>query len=117
MEEDIFLRSLENTMLNSVSLRGVKCVKVVFLTEQDRITVSPEGSIVIGKEKEWILETHGDNLNTVMCIDGVDFKRTYSNSCIEIFNVFGIEAARAAIRKELRGVIEFVYLTGHPLRA
>ena len=107
MEEDIFLRSLENTMLNSVSLRGVKGVKRVFLTEQDKITVSSEGSIVSGKEKEWVLETDGVNLKTVMCIDGVDFKRTYSNSCIEIFNVLGIEAARAAIMKELRGVIEF----------
>ena len=107
MEEDIFLRSLENTMLNSVSLRGVKGIKRVFLTEQDKITVSSEGSIMSGKEKEWVLETDGVNLKTVMCIDGVDFKRTYSNSCIEIFNVLGIEAARAAIMKELRGVIEF----------
>ena len=107
MEEDIFLRSLENTMLNSVSLRGVKGVKRVFLTEQDRIIVSSEGSIITDPEKEWVLETDGSNLKTVMCIDGVDFKRTYSNSCIEIFNVLGIEAARAAILKELRGVIEF----------
>ena len=107
MEEDIFLRSLENTMLNSVSLRGVKGIKRVFMMEPDKITVSPEGNIVVGKEKEWVLETDGVNLKTVMCIDGVDFKRTYSNSCIEIFNVLGIEAARAAIMKELRRVIEF----------
>ncbi|KAF8885266.1 hypothetical protein CPB84DRAFT_1850463 [Gymnopilus junonius] len=92
IEEDIFLRQLENTMLNSVSLRGVKGIHRVFLTEQD---------------KEWVLETDGVNLKTVMCIDGVDFRRTYSNSCVEIFNVLGIEAARAAIMKELRGVIEF----------
>ena len=32
MEEDIFLRSLKNMMLNSVSLRGVKGIKRVFLT-------------------------------------------------------------------------------------
>jgi hypothetical protein len=31
----------------------------------------------------------------------------HSNSCVEIFNVLGIEAARAAIMKEERGVIEF----------
>jgi DNA-directed RNA polymerase II subunit RPB1 len=42
-----------------------------------------------------------------MCLDGVDFTRTYSNNCVEIFNVLGIEAARAAIMKELRNVIEF----------
>lgn len=107
IEEDIFLRRLENTMLNSVSLRGVKGVKRVFLMEQDKVMVTPEGSIESGREKEWVLETDGVNLKTVMCIEGVDFKRTYSNSCVEIFNVLGIEAARNAIMKELRGVIEF----------
>ena len=107
IEEDIFLRQLENTMLNSVSLRGVKGINRVFLMENDKITISKDGSIKNGQEKEWVLETDGVNLKTVMCIDGVDFKRTYSNSCVEIFNVLGIEAARAAIMKELRGVIEF----------
>lgn len=107
IEEDIFLRQLENTMLNSVSLRGVKGIKRVFLMEQDKVMVSEDGSIQAGREKEWVLETDGVSLKTVMCIDGVDFKRTYSNSCVEIFNVLGIEAARGAIMRELRGVIEF----------
>lgn len=107
IEEDIFLRQLENTMLNSVSLRGVKGIKRVFLTEQDKVGITPEGTIESGKEKEWVLETDGVNLKTVMCIEGVDFTRTYSNSCVEIFNVLGIEAARGAILRELRGVIEF----------
>jgi hypothetical protein len=43
------------------------------------------------------METEGtNNLKQVMCLDGVDFTRTYSNNCVEIFNVLGIEAARAA---------------------
>jgi DNA-directed RNA polymerase II subunit RPB1 len=106
IEEDIFLRQLEKTMLDSVSLRGVKGINRVFLTEQDKVTISSDGTILSGKEKEWVLETDGINLKTVMCIDGVDFRRMYSNSCVEIFNVLGIEAARAAIMKELRNVIE-----------
>ena len=40
-------------------------------------------------------------------MDGVDFRRTCSNSRLENFNVLGTEAARAAILKELRCVIEF----------
>ena len=109
IEEDIFLRQLENTMLNSVSLRGVKDINRVFLLKHDKVVISEEGNIEARKEeeKEWVLETSGVNLKTVMCIEGVDFQRTYSNSCVEIFNVLGIEAARAAIMKELRGVIEF----------
>lgn len=42
------LRSLEITMLNSVSLRGLKHVLMV----QDKTTASPERSIVSGQEKE-----------------------------------------------------------------
>lgn len=40
-----------------------------------------------------------------MCTDGVDFTKTYSNSCVELFNILGKEAACAAIMKELRGAI------------
>ncbi|KAJ3898079.1 RNA polymerase Rpb1, domain 7-domain-containing protein [Lentinula edodes] len=79
LEEDIFLRQLENTMLNSVSLRGVQ------------VETKDDGSIVAEKDKQWVLV--GVNLKTAMCIDGVDFTRTYSNSCVEVFSVLGIEAA------------------------
>jgi DNA-directed RNA polymerase II subunit RPB1 len=109
IEEDIFLRQLENTMLNSISLRGVKGIRRVFLMHHDKTIIEEDGSIRTGgdKYKEWVLETDGTNLKQVMCLDGVDFTRTYSNNCVEIFNVLGIEAARAAIMKELRNVIEF----------
>jgi DNA-directed RNA polymerase II subunit RPB1 len=109
MEEDEFLRSLENTMLNTVSLRGVKGIERVFMMQHNQVVTRPDGTISARDDdaKEWVLETDGINLKTVMCIDGVDFKRTYSNNCVEVFDVLGIEAARAAIMKEMRNVIEF----------
>jgi DNA-directed RNA polymerase II subunit RPB1 len=107
IEEDVFLRQLENTMLNSVALRGVQGIKRVYLVQHDKVTITKEGNIDARSEKEWVLETDGVNLKTVMCIEGVDFKRAYSNSCVEVFSVLGIEAAREAIFKELRSVIEF----------
>lgn len=107
VEEDIFLRQLESTMLNSIGLRGVRGIERVFLLEHDKVITSFNGAIEAKKFKEWVLETDGINLKTVLCIDGVDWQRTYSNSCVEVFNVLGIEASRGAIMKELRGVIEF----------
>ncbi|KAF8584960.1 beta and beta-prime subunits of DNA dependent RNA-polymerase [Ramaria rubella] len=107
VEEDVFLRQLENTMLNSVSLRGVKDIRRVFLVKHDKVSTTADGKIEPKGEQEWVLETDGVNLKTVMCIEGVDFRRTYSNSCVEIFQVLGIEAARAALLRELRAVIEF----------
>ncbi|PPQ63539.1 hypothetical protein CVT24_004769 [Panaeolus cyanescens] len=106
-DEDAFLRQIEHNMLTTISLRGVPGIKRVFLTDQKKVTISDDGSIAMGKEKEWVLETDGIALKKVMCIDGVDFTRTYSNNCIEIFDVLGIEAARTALMRELRGVIEF----------
>lgn len=101
------MRQLENTMLSSVSLRGVENINRVFLMEHDKVTTAEGGSIQANQEKEWVLETDGANLKAVMCIDGVDFARTYSNNCVEVFNVLGIEAACGAIMKNLRNIIEF----------
>ena len=106
VEEDVFLRQLENTMLKSVTLRGVPGIKQIFLIEHTKVVINEEGGFNSQDHREWTLETDGVNLK-VMSKEGVDFKRTYSNSCTEVFKILGIEAARAAIFKELRSVIEF----------
>lgn len=109
--DDLFLRQLELTLLNTVDLRGVPGVERVFLIKKDKVITRPDGTLqsksVKDEEKEWVLETDGVNLKRVLAVDGVDFRRTTSNSCTEIFSVLGIEAARASLLRELRGVIEF----------
>ncbi|KAH7103209.1 beta and beta-prime subunits of DNA dependent RNA-polymerase [Auriculariales sp. MPI-PUGE-AT-0066] len=106
-EEDVFYRQLESTMLNSVSLRGVEGISRVFLVQQDKVVTKDDGKITTEKESEWVLETSGVNLKTIMTIEGIDFARTHSNSCTEVFKVLGVEAARGSLLRELRSVIEF----------
>ena len=103
------LRQLGNTTLDSVSSRGVKGIERVFPQEYNEVTTSTEGSIKARDEKEQVLETETDGLNlkVVVYIEGVDFQRMYSNSCVEIPNIPGIEAARAATTKGLRKSVEF----------
>jgi DNA-directed RNA polymerase II subunit RPB1 len=55
--------------------------------------------------EEFFLETDGTNLAKVLSLHGVDPKLTVSNSIIEVIEVLGIEAVRAALLNELRGVI------------
>ncbi|CAG8470140.1 13405_t:CDS:2 [Ambispora gerdemannii] len=106
-EEDVFLKRLENNMLGTIGLRGIKGINRVYLiqTKKTQVSVNNQGQIV--KEDEWTLETDGTNLQQVLCVEHVDHKRTYSNNCVEIMQVLGIEATRAALLRELRGVIEF----------
>ncbi|CAE6495524.1 unnamed protein product, partial [Rhizoctonia solani] len=106
-EEDIFIRQIEHNMLDSVTLRGVKGIRRVFMVEHDKPMIDAAGELQPRSMKEWVLETDGVNFKNVLSVDGIDFTRTYSNKCPEVFEVLGIEAARAAILKELRNVIEF----------
>jgi DNA-directed RNA polymerase II subunit RPB1 len=59
------------------------------------------------KENQWVLETEGSNLLGSMEIKGVDQTRTISNNVIEIYEIFGIEAARQSLLNELRAVLSF----------
>ncbi len=74
--------------LQSVTLKGIKGIK----------------RVVIRKEEngEYVLYTEGSALKEVLAIDGVDATRTRTNNVNEIFEVMGIEAARAALIHEAR---------------
>lgn len=104
-EEDIFLKQLETSMLSTIALRGVEGIERVFMLQHKRNVITETGEY--DNPTEWVLETDGINLRKVLCVDGVDARRTTSNSCVEILQVLGIEAARASVLRELRNVIEF----------
>ncbi len=56
---------------------------------------------LIRKEKdEYVIYTEGSNLEGVLEIPGVDGVRTTTNSIFEIYRVYGVEAARAALIHE-----------------
>ena len=55
--------------------------------------------------EEWSLETDGTNLMSVLANDKVDSTRTISNDITEIFDVFGIEAARQALYNEIDDIL------------
>ncbi|KAJ2813929.1 DNA-directed RNA polymerase II core subunit rpo21, partial [Coemansia furcata] len=105
MAMDAFLRNIEEYMLENIVLRGVKGIRRTYIVEQQMNFISPTGKF--DKQTERVIDTDGINLKEVLWQDHVDTKRTYSNHPIEILEVLGIEAARSAILREARGVIEF----------
>ncbi len=72
-------------------IKGVKGIKKVIIQKRG---------------DEYMLIAEGSNLEEVMKIPGVDYKKIYTNNIAEIARVLGIEAARAAIIKEINGVLE-----------
>ena len=111
LEEDLMLKRLENHLLDHLTLRGVMGIDRAFLSQRTKMRQKADGSLVMAKEdpecSEWFLDTSGSALGSVITIPGVDATRTYSNSFIEVFQVFGIEATRSALMRELTAVLAF----------
>ena len=105
-DDDVFLKQIEASMLSQVKLQGIEGIRKVFLREAKRTQLDPAAGGFV-TDSEWVLDTEGVNLQEVMCHPDVDHTRTVSNDIIEMLSVLGIEAARNALLKELRGVIEF----------
>ncbi len=63
-------------------------------------------TIVRYENGEYVILTEGSNLKEVIQVPGVDYRRVETNSIHEIAEVFGIEAARMAIVKEMQHVLE-----------
>jgi DNA-directed RNA polymerase II subunit RPB1 len=87
---------------------------VILRKIKDNVT---EQAGVFKKKDIWVLDTIGTNMMDVLALDYIDPNRTFSNDIVEIYETFGIEAARQAIYNELADVIEFdgTYINFHHL--
>lgn len=57
------------------------------------------------KNGEWMIETEGSNLKELLANPNVDVSRTISNNVWDIYDTFGIEAARNFLIEEFTSVI------------
>jgi DNA-directed RNA polymerase beta' subunit len=107
------LKNFQDQLLENIVLRGVKGINKVILRKIVDNMVEHNG--IYKKQDIWVLDTIGTNLLDVLGLDFIDNTRTTSNDIVEIFNVFGIEAARQAIYNELVEVVEFdgTYINFH----
>ena len=101
-----FVRSVSRSLITDLTLRGIPGITKVFMRHEKKPYFDPATGKMIKDEKQWSLETEGSNLRDVMADPDVVASTVYSNLITEIFEVLGIEAARAAVMKEIRAVIE-----------
>jgi DNA-directed RNA polymerase beta' subunit len=93
-----FLKDLEKILMG-ITIRGIPNVEKVEPTMKKRLDYYPDGSYK--QNTEWYLATNGVNLVDVLMIEEVDSCKTISNDIHEIYEIFGIEAARNILINEL----------------
>jgi DNA-directed RNA polymerase II subunit RPB1 len=109
------LKNFQEQLLQNIVIRGIKNINKVILRKIKDNVVETMGSYK--KQDIWVLDTVGTNMLDVLALDYIDSRRTFSNNIIEVYDVFGIEAARQTIYNELAEVIEFdgTYINYHHL--
>ena len=104
-DEIHIFKNLQENLLNNIILRGVQKIPKVIIRKVPGRIIKKNGNYI--NEEGWVLDTVGTNLLDILALDGLDEKRTYSNSIREIHKVLGIEAARQAIYNEFGRSFKF----------
>ena len=98
-----FMKDFEKQLIE-LPLRGIADIKQVEVDESNIIKYNHDGSFT--PMKEWVLKTTGSNLIDILAEDAVDTTRTETNDIIEFFEIYGIEATRDMIYKELMKIFD-----------
>lgn len=98
---------MQRKLLDDLHLFGVPGIKKVYLSEKKVKVWTDQDGFLPDARKEFALETDGSNLGEVMTFPQVDHTQTVSNDVVEMFQVLGVEAARASLFNELRNVLSF----------
>jgi len=109
VSDDQFLARLQHDICQKLRLTGTEGIKKVYMHKSGTKLWDDEfGGFRDGEEhSEWVLETDGTNLKTVLNHPRVDATKIISNDVLEVLSVFGIEASRSSLFNELRNVLSF----------
>jgi DNA-directed RNA polymerase beta' subunit len=117
------LKALEQSLMESVSIKGTEKIKKASMFKRDfdkvedlgkpdneGITMYDDNTDEFRRTYEWVLETDGTNLKELLANGYIDTTRTISNDVVEIHNILGIEAARRALYDEIMAVLATAFV-------
>jgi DNA-directed RNA polymerase beta' subunit len=110
------LKALEYNIMEKIIIAGIEKMKKVSISQKKRKildnTTNGMFRVFVDKE-EYVLETDGTNLMSVLANDYVNSEMTISNDITEIYNIFGVEAARQALYNEIDDILNSTTSVNH----
>lgn len=103
-EDDISHLKEQIEYIKNITIKGVDDILEAYKIENNNKIVKDGDKYV--SQKEYMIETKGSNLFDILCKSYVDSSRTYSINVSEMYETFGIEAARWILEKEIIQIFE-----------
>jgi DNA-directed RNA polymerase II subunit RPB1 len=97
------LKAFVKSMREKIIIKGVDGINSISMYKNQGHYVYK--NMGFEAKEEWVLDTNGINLLEVLRISGIDPTRTISNDIHEVYEIFGIEAAKNILMKEIKEVI------------
>lgn len=97
------LSDLQDVIINKFNLKGDELIKKIDSIQHDSKLSFDNPDEEALNEKEYVIYSQGINLQKLRQIPYIDQNRTICNSIDVIYRLYGIEAARAALVKEVNG--------------
>ena len=113
-----YLRALEKNLLN-VKIKGINGIDKGIIRVVKKDIILPDGTVISPFDPEFeevskqynphrhLIDTNGTNLIDVLNLPNVDMYNTISNEVWEVYQVYGIEAARNCLIREIVAVLEY----------
>jgi len=102
--EKIIISGIDKIKKVSISQKKEKILNDADMTSSDTLDVYNTFKTFVDKEL-YVLETDGTNLMSVLGNNYVDSYKTISNDITEIYEIFGVEAARQALYNEIDDIL------------
>lgn len=97
------LRDMKQIMTTDILITGIDGISGSRVLENKISEIGSDGEIIT--QTEYLIETDGVNLPTVLDIDGLDATRIECNDFYEIHRIFGIDMLKKQIFNEYRKII------------
>ena len=98
------LKALEQNIIDNIIIKGIKSIKKVILLENKKMKYDNTKDTFVNTT-EWFMDTNGNNLLEILSHPNIDYTRTISNDVNEVYEIFGIEAARLVLLNELNEML------------
>lgn len=106
-----------NIIINNIKLKGIPLITEISAGVKEMIKIFNPETGSIDSKTQHVIYTKGVNLFDIRYFNGININKTMCNDIIQIYEVFGIEAARATLVKEFKLAYEISgqYVSYHNL--
>lgn len=93
-------------IVDNLKMKGIESIVDVNDPSEESCVDMDNQDHEIKNTKEYVIYTSGINMFDIRYINGVDISRTICNDVMKVYDIFGIEAARIALLREITTMLE-----------